>query len=216
MGLEGDVLTRSRTRRSRRRSAMDQPFSSYLTFGLQGTICLALFLLTYFIVLVVISPLLYEESPEESDLQQGEVLKPVVDPIFQSAKRLPHSPGLIIAEDLVGMVRKQLRTMRKAKGISDESLMDKAAQDVHKIRKNREELEDNLNRGQIVEGAVPPGKRAGFIILGMHRSGTSMLAGLLAQGMGYKTGGPLIGSKFDNEKGFFERIVSVYCHNVVY
>lgn len=35
-------------------------------------------------------------------------------------------------------------------------------------------------------------KRPGFIVLGMHRSGTSMLAGLLVEGFGYETGGPLI------------------------
>lgn len=44
------------------------------------------------------------------------------------------------------------------------------------------------------------------MVLGMHRSGTSMLSGLLVNGMGYETGGPLIGSAFDNEKGFFERL----------
>ena len=34
----------------------------------------------------------------------------------------------------------------------------------------------------------------GFIVLGMHRSGTSMLSGLLVKGFGYETGGPLIGA----------------------
>jgi hypothetical protein len=45
----------------------------------------------------------------------------------------------------------------------------------------------------------------GVIVLGMHRSGTSVLGGLLVQ-MGLKTGGPLIPPAKDNEKGFFERI----------
>jgi len=49
-------------------------------------------------------------------------------------------------------------------------------------------------------------KREGFMVLGMHRSGTSMLAGLMVNGMGYITGGPLIGAASDNEKGFFERV----------
>jgi len=49
------------------------------------------------------------------------------------------------------------------------------------------------------------GKLPGFIVLGMHRSGTSMLSGLLVEGFGYETGGPLIGAHFDNEKGFYER-----------
>lgn len=45
----------------------------------------------------------------------------------------------------------------------------------------------------------------GVIVLGMHRSGTSVLGGLLTK-MGLKTGGPLIPPAADNEKGFFERI----------
>jgi hypothetical protein len=43
-------------------------------------------------------------------------------------------------------------------------------------------------------------RRPGFIVLGMHRSGTSMLSGLLVEGFGYETGGPLIMPNFDNEK----------------
>ena len=39
----------------------------------------------------------------------------------------------------------------------------------------------------------------------MHRSGTSLLGGLM-NAMGLKTGGPLIGAAGDNAKGFFERI----------
>jgi len=53
----------------------------------------------------------------------------------------------------------------------------------------------------------------GVIVLGMHRSGTSMLAGLLVIGLGYKTGGPLIAKSFDNKKGFFERIDIVEQNN---
>lgn len=53
--------------------------------------------------------------------------------------------------------------------------------------------------------ASPPAVRPGVIVLGMHRSGTSMLGGLLTK-MGLKTGGPLIQPAPDNPKGFFERI----------
>jgi len=35
---------------------------------------------------------------------------------------------------------------------------------------------------------------SGFVVLGMHRSGTSLLTGLLSQGFGYDTGGPLLGA----------------------
>lgn len=37
--------------------------------------------------------------------------------------------------------------------------------------------------------AANEGKTPGFIVLGMHRSGTSMLSGLLVEGFGYDTGG---------------------------
>lgn len=47
--------------------------------------------------------------------------------------------------------------------------------------------------------------RPGVIILGMHRSGTSIVGGLMNM-MGLKTGGPLILAAEDNAKGFFERI----------
>ncbi len=47
--------------------------------------------------------------------------------------------------------------------------------------------------------------RPGVIILGMHRSGTSVLGGLVNK-MGLNTGGPLIGPAEDNAKGFFERL----------
>jgi hypothetical protein len=56
-------------------------------------------------------------------------------------------------------------------------------------------------RMEIGEKAIRPG----VIILGMHRSGTSLIGGLVNK-MGLKTGGPLIQAAEDNEKGFFERI----------
>lgn len=46
----------------------------------------------------------------------------------------------------------------------------------------------------------------GFFILGMHRSGTSMLSGLLIEGFGYHTGEPLLPPHSTNEKGFYELI----------
>jgi len=53
--------------------------------------------------------------------------------------------------------------------------------------------------------AAPEAWRPGVIVLGMHRSGTSIIGGLLNK-MGLNTGGPLIRPWHDNEKGFFERV----------
>jgi hypothetical protein len=49
------------------------------------------------------------------------------------------------------------------------------------------------------------GVRPGLMILGMHRSGTSIIGGLINK-MGLSTGSPLIQAAEDNAKGFFERI----------
>ncbi|KAL3811904.1 hypothetical protein ACHAXA_001429 [Cyclostephanos tholiformis] len=48
-------------------------------------------------------------------------------------------------------------------------------------------------------------KTPGFMVLGMHRSGTSMLSGLLVEGFGYDMGQDKMKPSFDNEKGFYER-----------
>lgn len=65
---------------------------------------------------------------------------------------------------------------------------------------------DNLPK-VVEEPAVKGGiaETPGIIVLGMHRSGTSILGGLLNK-MGAKAGQPLIQPANDNEKGFFERV----------
>ena len=85
----------------------------------------------------------------------------------------------------------------------------------HKILAASKDVEINLLRDQLKEKEIAlqksilakPAKvtRPGVIVLGMHRSGTSILGGLLTK-MGLKVGGPLIQPGSDNEKGFFERI----------
>merc|ERR1712174_52628 len=53
-------------------------------------------------------------------------------------------------------------------------------------------------------------KRPGIIMLGMHRSGTSMFTGILSQ-LGYDIGRPLLPPvKNDNPKGYFELQDVVY------
>ncbi|RYG97404.1 hypothetical protein EON65_52915 [archaeon] len=66
---------------------------------------------------------------------------------------------------------------------------------------------DSVVSASTVNTASPDSQayRPGIIILGMHRSGTSLLGGLITK-MGLQTGGPLIQAAEDNPKGFFERI----------
>jgi hypothetical protein len=127
--------------------------------------------------------------------------------------------------------RKRLREaalkFRNLRSVSDESLLDEAVADFAVLRANKISmhtataaavaLKMDLERKQKQKQAgvdadadavlaETENETPGVIVLGMHRSGTSMLSGLLVNGIGYSVGGPLIGAAFDNAKGFFERI----------
>lgn len=173
---------------------------------------MALFLVIYFFVLLVLSPLLHQEAPKKAEMQHGEVLKPLMLSAVEKAKHIPHVavPGQIIAEGMAGIIKRKIDQFRHNKGVTDAELMKKAAEELGSLRKQKNALREAEDRVVVDQAPAAPGKRSGFILLGMHRSGTSMLSGLMATGMGYVTGGPLIGGAFDNEKGFFERIDVVY------
>ncbi|GKY95513.1 hypothetical protein MPSEU_000513000 [Mayamaea pseudoterrestris] len=185
--------------RRRRRAIQEQQFASYLTFGRNITVCLILFVFIYALVLLVIFPLLKQEAPHEQHIQRGAILKPVLKRAVEKVKQLPHTPGQLVAEG------------RHSEHLTDKHLMEAADQEMLRLRTNKhEDMQQNKVDGGGVGAPVKLGERAGFMVLGMHRSGTSMLAGLMATGMGYITGGPLIGGAFDNVKGFFERLDVVY------
>lgn len=202
---------KARPRRGRRRALQEQRFSSYLTFGAHTTICLGIFLGLYALTLLVLSPLLNQEAPHTSEMKHGEVLAPVMHQAVDRVKHIPHvgNAGQMVAEGMAGVIKKKLDNFRHDKGLSDSQLMQKASEELENVRKRKKEM-----RVKEVPAVDPvqaaPGKTTGFMILGMHRSGTSMLGGLMKTGLGYQTGGPLIGGAFDNEKGFFERIDVVY------
>jgi hypothetical protein len=210
-----------RPRRKLRRPQHDQSFSSYLAFGLKTTIVLGVFLGIYALVLLCLSPLLStsttpgagSNSGSNYPSKRGEALRPAFDPLLEKVKNIhlnPIVPGQIIAEGIARDVKRRVANFRKKEGFSDASLIDKANAEIHQLRKQRSDMavvkpdaeyEADLDLTPAKTGSGEP---SGFVVLGMHRSGTSMLAGLLVTGLGYKTGGPLIGSAFDNEKGFFE------------
>ena len=172
------------------------------------TVCLGFFLVIYMLVLLMLSPLLSDEASKASHMQRGQALRPVVQPIVEKIKHMPHLPGEIVAEDIAGAVKKKLHDFRQKQGMTDASMMEKASAELQNVRKRRHNVLAEDTDAVAEPALVAPGKRTGFIVLGMHRSGTSMLSGLLVTGSGYNVGGPLIGGSFDNEKGFFERIVS--------
>ena len=70
------------------------------------------------------------------------------------------------------------------------------------LRKQKQQTQSDSSNAAIQKPYDKTKQRNGFIVLGMHRSGTSLLSGLLVKGLGYNIGGPLIGAAFDNEKRF--------------
>lgn len=197
-----------RSRRSKRPTA-DQRFSAYLSFGFYGSVCLGVFLVVYCVLLLGLSPLLHQAPPLREPTHRGEVLQPVVHSAVEKWHHLQHRPA-DLAENVVAMAKANIQRFRKEQGVTDASLLRKAADEIEIIRNRRHEAEKKTLEGLSDVVPVPgPHQRSGFIVLGMHRSGTSLLSGLLVIGMGYKTGSPLIGGAFDNPKGFFELIPAV-------
>jgi hypothetical protein len=205
-------------RKSRRtRGKNDQRFANYLVFGLQSTLCLGLFVVCYALVLIILWPLLSASTPESMpDETPRDYLKHMHVP--PSLKEIAVVPGKDKLGEMAKGLKQRLEQFRQGRGVTDAQLLHQAAAEFDAKRKERRLAEkekmakalQKLAANDAAANQVPPpvagNHRNGFIVLGMHRSGTSMVAGLLHQSAGYTVGGPLIGSAFDNEKGFFERI----------
>mmetsp|Transcript_29045 Transcript_29045/g.40686 ORF Transcript_29045/g.40686 Transcript_29045/m.40686 type:complete len:445 (-) Transcript_29045:33-1367(-) len=186
--------TRRPRTKTRRTAALDQYFSSYISFGLHTTVCVGCFFILYILVLVCLVPMLDQANQASESLPNGPL----------DGARLPHAPGQEKLAQAASAMRKKLRKIRKGKGVSDESLLEAAIAEFEVLQAKKKDKNQQQETGKL--RASHKKDRAGFVVLGMHRSGTSMLSGLLVTGMGYNVGGPLIQPNFDNEKGFFERI----------
>jgi hypothetical protein len=199
----------SPNRKVGRRPTYDQHFANYLPFGFHTTICLAIFFVTYATFLLCLVPLLRTTRTTASLEHHYDALKPAFDPLVETYM---HFPNVLRSQILTGAIKKRIDSFREQEGYTDALLLKDAAAEFRRIREQRKSAHEDKDKDDASSTSVTtgkkatPGKRNGFIVLGMHRSGTSMLSGLLVKGMGYETGGPMIGSAFDNEKGFFERI----------
>lgn len=203
----------SKQRPRRRGDHQQQRFANYLVFGFTSTVCLCLFALCYLLVLAVLWPLLDASTPESMpDETPRDYLHHMhVPPSLRDIAQKP-------VRDQLGAVTAGLRTklakVREGRGVTDANLLDFAVADFERKQEEREEAAREAFLAKMEQDAaaeearvVAAGKhRNGFVVLGMHRSGTSMMAGLLHKSAGYVAGGPLIGGAFDNEMGFFERI----------
>eukprot|EP00536_Pseudo-nitzschia_multiseries_P013289 jgi/Psemu1/290772/fgenesh1_pg.557_\ len=204
---------RRRTSTNGNKRPRQQRFANFLVFGWSSTVCLALFALFYVLVLVVLWPLLKASTPTEMpDETPRDYLHHMHVP--PSLKQIAPDKTKERIEDMASGLRQKLQRFRQGRGVTDANLLQEAIAKYDSVvaRRNAEakkasKEQRQKEKKQNQNGAVVAGThRNGFIVLGMHRSGTSMLAGLLHKSAGYTVGGPLIGSAFDNEKGFYERV----------
>jgi hypothetical protein len=215
-------LTSSEHARLSRRRRMP----NYLPFGYHTTMCLAIFFLSYATFLMCLVPLLRPpRTPNFSGVEVGsngkpllrvythapehhyDALKPAIDPILETYEHLP-----FVAEELAEAVQKRFDNYIEERGFGDSIgnvRKKKTSATPAPIRKKRrpppiisyEKKKDASTTSTSVAAVeAPPGKPTGFMVLGMHRSGTSILSGLLVEGMGYFAG-PKMGSD-----SFFERL----------
>ena len=208
-------------RRRRRKNRAQQAFSAYLSFGLHSTAIMGCFFVCYILVLACLFPMLTSTySPLDPSQAEGMDDEVHGKSLFRGPLQGAHFPKAPSKDQLLhtaSKLRSQFQKLRKS--VSDEILVDEARAQFDLLKAGKEaarqkavgnnhvvsakgQSHGNQQHDQDSDGPSTPG----FMVLGMHRSGTSMLSGLLVQGSGYHVGGPLIGAAFDNEKGFFERI----------
>ncbi len=198
------------TKKPRRTRKPDHRFSDFIWFGFHSTVCLGIFVGFYALVLVVLWPLLLADSPSQlTDERPQEYLHHLhLPPALQQVAE--HDKEVV--SGMAGAIKARLNKLRQGRGVTDAALLDQAKLEFEQLRKKKHEaaaqaVEIAERKNQADIPAIAGNEhRQGFIVLGMHRSGTSMLSGLLHSSCGYNVGGPLIGANFDNEKGFFERI----------
>lgn len=204
--ISGKPNNRNRQRRNKKQR-QEHRFADYLVFGFTSTICMFLFFLCYVLVLIILWPLLEASTPKSmpDETARDYIHHMHVPP---SLKEIAHVPGKKKLGEVTSNLRKKLAQFRQGRGVTDANLLDQAVAEYESSQKEKE-LEESAAKenNNVADNVLVAGKhRIGFMILGMHRSGTSMLGGLLHRSAGYIVGEPLIGGSFDNEKGFYERI----------
>lgn len=217
---------KNRTAKSKQRrkgKLLHQRFSDYIVFGLHNTVCLLVFVACYALLLVTLWPLLQARAPEASFRENVQESGDAGTTPRQYLKRMMHVPPALQEAHLPGQdklsaaatgLRQRIQQFRQGRGVTDANLLDQTKVEFEERRKKREgaaaaaaaKLVQDESPNVVVAAGAGSDHRTGFVVLGMHRSGTSMLSGLLHMSAGYTVGGPLIGGAFDNEKGFFERV----------
>jgi hypothetical protein len=166
-----DADSSKKRRRRRNKPFQEQKFSSYLSFNAPVTLGLCVFLLVYTLVLLCASPLLQQAAPTDTNLERGAVLQPMVEHLKNLPKQMPA---------MAAKLKEQLHSMRQRNGMADSNLIQQAQHAMELLRQDRKK--SAVASAVAAADAVvvkEAGDRKGFVVLGMHRSGTSLASGIL-------------------------------------
>ena len=213
-------------KRLRRRKGARKTISPAIPFGAKSTVCLGIFVIIYAIFMVCFQPMLKDETKAQKfKMKKDKFLRKqheLVGKVKKEGrawkdefKELNKFRGKTRVKNEVDMMDSAWDSLvqKKTKSKTNTNTKTKTKTEVHDDIDVDVDVDvgvgtNNINNDNShhKEGDKPT---TGFMVLGMHRSGTSMLSGLLVEGFGYKVGKPLIGAAFDNEKGFFELVPAV-------
>jgi hypothetical protein len=213
----------NRTRLKKRRGATSR--KPVLIFGRKSTICLFIFAIIYATFMICFQPMLQEDDAKTLHDSMKHVRKP-----HHVREKIRHAKDKFIQKekDIAQMFKRRKHggaavageggTKHKKKLDTEKDLMNKSWQkferrsNVKIFNPEEKSIQDQIVNGKITVDNTK--KTGGFMVLGMHRSGTSMLAGLLVEGFGYQPGKPLIQPAYDNAKGFYELVPAVLQNDV--
>jgi hypothetical protein len=227
-----NLTNRRRPKRLRRKKKSSSSSSAAaLTFGYKSTTCLFIFAVLYGTFLICFQPMLRTNDATNLRDSLQKVRKPhhVKERLKNAKDRFVHKlrrkdgnvsgngSGNVSGRN--GHIDNDAAIATGA-GSANKNEMDKqpkVKQQVKKqqVKKQQVKQDENNHRKVETEIQVDQSKKTrGFMVLGMHRSGTSMLSGLLVEGFGYKPGAPLIQPAYDNEKGFYELVPAVLQNDI--
>ena len=153
----------------RLRRKPDQHFTSYISFGFGMTIFLAIVLVLYLILLCYFALAVFQPRSEHRPVNNSD----------QSLHQQKQQP-------LTAKMRSAFEKFRQK--VSDNQFVSQVQQEISQLRQIQKLNSTTSIIAQVIPNVNDPKEtksRHGFIVLGMHRSGTSMLSGLLVTGMGY-------------------------------
>ena len=187
--------------------------SPAITFGTKSVVCLIIFAIIYGTFMICFQPMLREENAKTLRDSLRHVRKPhrhVKNGFKHAKEQLMEREKHLVDKMMMNSKGRGAKIPQHQTNHDPPKPNQREHLKHHEVKYDTSKLQEAKNLITVDEDK----EVGGFMVLGMHRSGTSMLAGLLVEGFGYNPGQPLIQPAYDNEKGFYELIPAVLQNDV--